>query len=81
MLNVFKYTRAERCILQDFMIHEEEEPKKMNEKRFKLRRGAQHFVRSRCAVPSNNLMMYQVVKKTENLTDEMCHLNFTTDES
>jgi hypothetical protein len=49
MLEIFKSTGAEKCLFDKFMVHDDEEARNLQKRRFKLRRGAQHFARARPA--------------------------------
>ncbi|OEL18694.1 hypothetical protein BAE44_0020286, partial [Dichanthelium oligosanthes] len=86
MLKLFKYTRAEGCVLDDFMVHEEEEARSRQRKRFKLHRGAPHFIPAwhgpRIYGPvlpeSDSVLMDRIVNKTNKLTDKLQNLNLDT---
>jgi len=82
MLELFKYTRAEGCVLDDFMVHEEEEARCRRHQRFKLRPGAPHFIpewhgphTSPVLPKSDSMLMDRIVSGTNNLTDKLQNLN------
>ncbi|TKW07042.1 hypothetical protein SEVIR_7G281501v4 [Setaria viridis] len=83
MLELFKYTRAEGCVLDDFMVHEEEEARSGQLERFKLRQGAPHFIPAwhgpctkRPMLPkSDSVLKDRIVSETNNLTDKLQNLN------
>jgi hypothetical protein len=83
MLELFKYTRADGCVLDSFMVHEEKEARRLQ--KFKLRRGAPHFIPawhgprpSRHVLPkSDSVVMDKITSEceTNNLTDKLHNLN------
>ncbi|CAL4902812.1 unnamed protein product [Urochloa decumbens] len=84
MLELFKYTRGEGCVLDDFMVHEEEEEARSRQvKRFELRRCAPHFIPAwhgprtcRPVLPkSGGMLMDRNVSETNNLTDKLQNLS------
>ncbi|PUZ64163.1 hypothetical protein GQ55_3G121500 [Panicum hallii var. hallii] len=82
MLELFKYTRAEGCVLDDFMVHEEKEASCRQLQRLKLRPGAPHFIpawhgpRTSPVLPkSDSMLMDRIVSGTNNLTDKLQNLN------
>lgn len=83
MLELFKYTRADGCVLDGFMMHEEEEARSRRVQRFKLRRGAPHFIPAwhgprpyRHVLPkSDSVVMDKITSETNNLTDKLQNLN------
>ncbi|CAM0144791.1 unnamed protein product [Urochloa decumbens] len=75
MLQLFKFTRAEKCLLDRFKIHDEEEFTNL-QRRPKLRRGAQHFVHSRPAKTTpKSVLIYRPIKKMGNLNSELQNLD------
>jgi hypothetical protein len=86
MLELFKYTRADGCVLDDFMVYEEEEATQARSgqlERFKLRQGAPHFIpvwrgpcTKRSVLPkSGSMLKDRIVSETNNLTDKLQILN------
>ncbi|WVZ96587.1 hypothetical protein U9M48_042203, partial [Paspalum notatum var. saurae] len=83
MLELFKYTRAEGCLLDDFMMHEEEEARSRQHQSFKLRRGAPHFIPTWHGPRTNkpvlpkpeSIVIEQSTSETNNLTDKLRNLN------
>ncbi|CAN6353854.1 unnamed protein product [Urochloa humidicola] len=83
MLELFKYTRGEGCVLDDFMVYEEEEARGRQVKRFELRQSAPHFIpawhgprTSRPVLPrSGSVLMDRIFSETNNLTDKLQNLN------
>ncbi|CAN6336379.1 unnamed protein product [Urochloa humidicola] len=83
MLELFKYSRGEGCVLHEFMVHEEEEARIRQVKRFELRQGAPHFIPAwhgprtcRPVLPkSGSVLMDRIVSETNNLTDKLQILN------
>lgn len=82
MLELFKYTRADGCVLDSFMVHEEKEACRQLQK-FKLRRGAPHFIPawhgprpySHVLPKSDSVVMDKITTETNNLTDKLQNLN------
>nr|CAB3460322.1 unnamed protein product [Digitaria exilis] len=82
MLELFKYTRAQGSVLDDFMVHEEEEARSRQLQKFKLRRCAPHFIPAwhgprpfRPVLPNyDSVLMDRVVSETNNLTDKLQNL-------
>ncbi|OQU77485.1 uncharacterized protein LOC8071196 [Sorghum bicolor] len=81
MLELFKYTRADGCVLDSFMVHEEKEARRLQ--KFKLRRSAPHFIPawhgprpSRHVLPKSEcVVMDKITSETNNLTDKLQSLN------
>ncbi|KAJ1261831.1 hypothetical protein BS78_09G060400 [Paspalum vaginatum] len=83
MLKLFKYTRAEGCLLDDFMMHEEEEARSRQHQSSKLRRAAPHFIptwhgprTNKPVLPkSDSIVIERSTSETNNLTDKLHNLN------
>ncbi|XP_062230831.1 uncharacterized protein LOC133928499 [Phragmites australis] len=84
MLKIFKYTRAEECLLDEFMMHEEEEAMSKQHKSSKLRRGAPQFMPASVharrtyntlLLKSDSELMDRMIRETNLLTDELQDLN------
>ncbi|KAF8727096.1 hypothetical protein HU200_019601 [Digitaria exilis] len=73
---------AQGSVLDDFMVHEEEEARSRQLQKFKLRRCAPHFIPAwhgprpfRPVLPNyDSVLMDRVVSETNNLTDKLQNL-------